>query len=548
MNMPRIKPTRHGFCLLAWGLAFGLVTIPLAASTNAAAKAKAASDEFFTSGAIPHLHIEIDATNLNALRRNARAYVRATVHEGDKVYEEVGIHLKGAAGSFQQLDGVPALTLNFDKFRDHQKFHGLDKLHLNNSVQDRSLMCEAICARLFLEAGVPTARSGHARVTLNGRDLGLYVLKEGYDKEFLRRHFKSDKGNLYDGGFIRDVTDDLEKKSGEDDVPKRSDLKALAAAAQEPDVSRRLERLEKVFDVDRFLSFIALEIMTWHWDGYMLKKNNYRVYHDPSVDKIVFIPHGMDQMFWEANQPIIRKTEEIQGLVARSLLETSDGRRRYRARVGSLVTNLFTAEKLTNHLNELQSRLRPALEAIGKDRVREWQGAADDVRRKVLARAEFLQRRTSEPEPKPLKFDAAGYAKLGQWNAADSKQTGTLNQPTDADGTKTLHIIAGTNCVASWRTYVFLARGRYVFEGRVRTAGVVPLKNETTKKGLGAGLRHSRVPEPRANNVVGDSDWQKIEYEFTINDETEEPWLICELRASKGEAWFDLASLRLRRR
>ena len=84
-------------------------------------------------------------TNFNKLRRNPRDYVRATIREGDQVYEEVGIHLKGAAGSFRPVDGdKPAFTLNFDKFVDRQKFHGLDKLSLNNSVQDPSYMTEAI--------------------------------------------------------------------------------------------------------------------------------------------------------------------------------------------------------------------------------------------------------------------------------------------------------------------------------------------------------------------------------------------------------------------
>ncbi|HKX62652.1 MAG TPA: CotH kinase family protein, partial [Verrucomicrobiae bacterium] len=164
------------------------------------------SDEFFASGVIPSLHIEIARTNMASLRRDDRTYVRATVREGDRAYEEVGIHLKGAAGSKQSIDQKPALTLNFDKFRDGQKFHDIDKLHLNNSVQDKSYMTEALCSELFLEAGVPTARTTHARVWLNGRDLGLYVLKEGYDRQFLKRHFRNPKGNLYDGGFLQEIT------------------------------------------------------------------------------------------------------------------------------------------------------------------------------------------------------------------------------------------------------------------------------------------------------------------------------------------------------
>src|SRR5262249_19170326 len=119
---------------------------------------------FFATGAIPRLKIHIAATNLALLRKDARVYGRATVREGDRVYPEVGVHLKGAAGSFQSIDqNKPALTLNFDKFVEHQSFHGVDKLALNNSVQDPTYMTEAICSELFLAAGVPTPRTTHAR-------------------------------------------------------------------------------------------------------------------------------------------------------------------------------------------------------------------------------------------------------------------------------------------------------------------------------------------------------------------------------------------------
>jgi len=155
-----------------------------------------ASQDFFTNGVIPHLVIEIKGTNLANLQRNDRVSVRATVRDGNTVYEDVGIHVKGAAGSRRSLNENPALTLNFDKFQEHQKFHGLDKIHLNNSVQDGSLMTELLCGYLFRAAGVPAARTTHARVRLNGRDLGLYVIKEGFNKSFLRQYFKNVNGNL----------------------------------------------------------------------------------------------------------------------------------------------------------------------------------------------------------------------------------------------------------------------------------------------------------------------------------------------------------------
>ena len=60
----------------------------------------------------------------------------------------------------------------------------------------------------------------------------------------------------------------------------RAALEALADAALETDVAKRWPRLEQALDVDRFVDFMAMEVMVGHRDGYCLARNNYRVYHD----------------------------------------------------------------------------------------------------------------------------------------------------------------------------------------------------------------------------------------------------------------------------
>src|SRR6185369_7291411 len=92
-------------------------------------------------------------------RGQRRTSVKAKVKEGGRVYTNVAIHLKGAAGSFRPIDDNPGLTLNFDKFVHGQSFHGLDKFSLNNSVQDPSFLSEKICRELFEVAGVPVPRA-----------------------------------------------------------------------------------------------------------------------------------------------------------------------------------------------------------------------------------------------------------------------------------------------------------------------------------------------------------------------------------------------------
>ena len=546
MNQSLLHFLRCGCVVLALLLGDGAARCVAAAESKGKTKAQR-TDALFADTNVPHFFIEVTGTNLSSIRRDPRRNVRATVRVGDEVFEDVAIRCKGALGSFRSFDGRPALTLNMDKFIDKQNFRGLDKFHLNNSVQDPSYLCEAVCGELFLAAGVPAARAAHARVTLNGRDLGFYGLKEGFNKQFLARFFKNTKGNLYEGRLDREITEDLELNSGEGDVAKGADLKALAAAAKMDDSSERLEALRKVLDVDRFISLMALEVMTGHWDGYCMHLNNYRVYHNLDDGKIVFLPHGMDQMFRDVNGALV---PQFKGLVARAVIHTPEGPGLYRDRVAALLTNVFTAEKITNHIARMQARIQPALLAMNKDAAREQAGAARNLQNQILARIARLQRVVNDPLPEALKFSADGYAKLPDWREDSTQGGATLDIVKLEGGAETLHILApgGRPSGASWRTRVILPPGRYVLSARAKTSGVKLLTNDNHRKGIGAGIRIAGTEEVRKNNLLGDTDWRNIEYEFTVAAGQEDVVLVAELHASSGEAWFERDSLKLRKK
>src|SRR5262249_17792587 len=74
---------------------------PAKRSRNEASRARASDD--FLAAPIGRIDIDIPPASVQSLDRENRRYVPCTVRMGDEVYESVGIHLKGAAGSFQPL-------------------------------------------------------------------------------------------------------------------------------------------------------------------------------------------------------------------------------------------------------------------------------------------------------------------------------------------------------------------------------------------------------------------------------------------------------------
>jgi spore coat protein H len=363
------------------------VLVVLATPVAAADRPDPSADLFRPTGPVPTFQIDVDQPNLDALRREPRKYVKCTLKVGGETFKDVGIHLKGAAGSYRNWDDRPALTLNMDTFVPKQKFRGLDKFHLNNSVQDGTYLNEILCGEMALAAGLPTARGTHALVELNGRKVGLYVLKEGYNRTFLRRHFADATGNLYDGGFLKDIDAPLELDNGKPNDHK--DLKALAAACQEPNAEKRFAAMDKLMDVDRMITNAALQIIATDWDGYCRNRNNYRVYFDPKTKKAVFFPHGMDQMFASPHDPVWHGWG---GMACRAVLETPEGKKRYIARLKEMTEKQFAIDKVMKRIDELVPRARDALETVNKGSGKAWEtGEVKAYRERLRQRAEHLK-------------------------------------------------------------------------------------------------------------------------------------------------------------
>jgi hypothetical protein len=377
-------------------------------------------------------------------------------------------------------------------------------------------------------------RAAHALVSLNGRQLGLYVIKEGFTEEFLGRHFERADGNLYDADYGHDVDQHMRRHSGPDSTDGQSDLDCLAAAALEPDLSRRWGRLQKTLDMDRFLAFMAMELMTCHWDGYCLGQNNFRIYHDPRTDKLVFLPSGMDQVFSKADMPW---KPDMSGLVARAVMEIPEGRQQYAARFKELFSNLFVSERLTNRVNQLLADLRPRLEA---GVFREMNRDASELCVRMAERELNLRKQLSEPDPAFPDFDR-NVALLYGWKAFDEPLTGKMHDGQSPGRKNILRIVAGPKTFASWRTTVKLKQGRYRFQGHARVIGVTALPFGNNH---GASLRVAGKTR-RSVELINTSTWEELSTEFEVQAPEEEVVLICQLRASTGEVWFDKASLSL---
>ena len=193
---------------------------------------------------------EIEEYGLSRPFANIYTWFSGTVTVDGETHSNVGVRKKGFLGS--QSDTKPALKLRFDKYVDDRSLGGvIERMTLNNSIQDASMVNTCLTYQIFAAAGSPSPRCNFATVTVNGKNLGLYVHTEEIKKPFLTRHFNNAEGNLYEGtvsDFTPDFRGTLEKKTNED-ADEWSDIDAVVAALQDPS-DGGLEALAKAVDLE----------------------------------------------------------------------------------------------------------------------------------------------------------------------------------------------------------------------------------------------------------------------------------------------------------
>jgi spore coat protein H len=525
--------------LLLWTLLFVLLpTSAFAAPKAPKAKRNDASDALFATNApIFSFNIQVSGAELTALQNANRNYARGSVTIGTNVFNDVGVHLKGN-GSFRPLHEKPSLVIKFDRYLPDQEFCGLTKIALNSSSQDATYLADFTANSLFRDANVPVSRVTHARVTLNQRPLGLYVLVEAHNKEFLKRWFRNSQGNLYEA-YLADVDSQMDQDNGNDTT--QNDRKRLADIVKIPEAAERWAKLPQVLDVDRYVSHLVCELFTAHTDGYAMNRNNYRIYHDPADGRFTFFGHGVD---WGFQNTGVSIRPPLNSLVTRAVMNTPEGAKLFKERLGTLFTNAFRLELLTNRVNVAVARL--VSQAKDTNEAKEFLRYGTEMNNRLVARWQNITNQYYGVPAVVLAFDREGIAKLSGWRKKTDRTSPPMLHEQTVDGSRhVLCIRTTTNApsVGSWRTKVLLPPGQYVFEGDLRGAGIIA---QTNQIGLGAGLRISQGK--REARLVGDAPWTHMQQDINIEGMESDVELVCELRATHGEVWFDQDSLRLRKR
>jgi hypothetical protein len=317
-----------------------------------------------------------------------------------KTYKDLGIRYKGNASYMASARGLKRnLKLDFDRYDDTLRFHGLKTLNLNAGAMDPTRAREVLSYAIFRAAGVPAPRTAFAQVTLtvpgkyDKELLGLYTVVEQVDRTFLKDRFRNGKGLLMKPERLRGLEylgDDWERYKARyqpKHEPTREQAQRVidfARLVNHADDEHFRKEIGAYLDVDEFLRFLAVNALLVNLDSFFMLGHNYYLYLNPETNRFVFIPWDLDLSL--ASFPLMGSPDQQLDLslthpyagpnpLVDRLLADKDVSAKYQRLLKELSETCFAKEQLLRQIDAIEQVTKDLLAREGKAAAARKEGA-----------------------------------------------------------------------------------------------------------------------------------------------------------------------------
>jgi spore coat protein H len=309
-------------------------------------------------------------------------YVHADLEFAGSRFRDVAVRFKGSATYSPRSTQANknSFKIDLNKYVKGQKLAGVSTLNFHNAIADPGFLNEVLAYRVYRDAGVPASRTAYVRVSLtvpgqfDRRYLGLYVLVENVDSNFIQARFGSS-----DGAVLKPVSVNLFSDLGSDwaKYNQTYDPKTVLTDAEKARIiefckfvthatdAAFAKRIGEFVDLDAFATYFAVLVWMNNWDTMLERGQNFYAYLAPTTRRLMFIPWDQDAAFgqfppqrqilttslerpWQGNMRFLERMLAVPGI-----------RAAYLARMRELVKTVFEPGRFVAQVGELATTLRP---------------------------------------------------------------------------------------------------------------------------------------------------------------------------------------------
>lgn len=290
----------------------------------------------------------------------------------------VGIRFKGESSYEFQTNRKKSFKLKFNEFSKTGNYQGYHKINLNNQFKDPSFMREKLMLDILNSENIPSATSSFCEVYFNDEFLGLYLLVEEINNDFLVKHFNNKTGSLINGkpnGFLTKesvASDKIEynyKRKNHRTRKNFKKLKSLVHTLNAPNDSNYSKNLNNIFDVNLCLKNWAINNVFVNVDAFNMHfQHNYLLYFDKTTKRAKWVGYDYNYSFGCWSRSLNLKQMEkfdiyyTENPVVKKLLSIDENKTFYTKYVLHLVNSKiesgWLSSKISDHYNLIQYAVR----------------------------------------------------------------------------------------------------------------------------------------------------------------------------------------------
>ncbi len=159
-------------------------------------------ESLFSTDRVHTLDIVVEEDDWQEMLDSAsdKEYIAASIVLDGNSVKNIGLRTKGnsSLSSIVSSDSDRySFKIEFDHYQTGQTYYGLDKLALNNIVQDDTYLKDYISYQMMNGFNADSPLCSFIYITVNGEDWGLYLAVEGIEDAYASRSYGLDSGQIY---------------------------------------------------------------------------------------------------------------------------------------------------------------------------------------------------------------------------------------------------------------------------------------------------------------------------------------------------------------
>jgi len=185
-------------------------------------------------------------------------------------------------------------------------WNGLHEINLNGSHNDPSMIRAKLCWDALRHFELPGSRVSMVELYVNDEYKGLYSNVEFIDEAFADLYYNSRYGNIWKCLYPADLN-----YLGNDpqlyaaltpwyELRNNKELNDYSAFSQLVNTLNNVSNaafpceIKKLFNVDRYIQYLAMDVVTGNWDGGAFNKNNFYLIFNERTRRLEYLPYDLD--------------------------------------------------------------------------------------------------------------------------------------------------------------------------------------------------------------------------------------------------------------